>query len=475
MKILMVASEGTPYAKTGGLADVIGALPHSLAHKGHEVAVVLPLYRSAQARLANARRVYDRMPIWISNGSAFQAEIRCQTDRDVRFYFVDVPELFDRPALYGENGQDYPDNHIRFSALCRGALGVARHLFRPDILHCHDWQTGLIGPYLATRLANDPTFLGMKVVFTIHNLGYQGIFGREALDDINLPREMFHPDRMEFWGNISFLKAGIVYSDAISTVSQGYAREIQTPEYGFGMDGLLAQNAHRLTGIVNGVDYGEWNPETDRFIAANFSVDDLAGKRACKADLLRAFGLPDDNLDTPVIGIVSRFASQKGFDLIEQTASTFMQGDVKLVVLGTGEPHYEQLMRRLADSFPGKVGVRVEFNNEVAHKVEAGSDLFLMPSRYEPCGLNQIYSLRYGTVPVVRATGGLDDTIDESTGFKFAGYDGGALLGALGAALDAYQDRGRWTALVKNGMRRDHSWLTAADQYLRLYHQVLSR
>jgi starch synthase len=475
MKILMVASEATPYAKTGGLADVIGALPHALADKGHDVAVVLPLYRSAQPKLTTATRVYDALTLWMSKTRSYAASIRAQSDRGVRFYFVDVPELFDRPALYGEAGKDYPDNHVRFAALCRGALAVARSLFRPEILHGHDWQAGLIGPYIASTFRTDPTFLGMRSVFTIHNLGYQGIYAREALDEIGLPRDMFHPARMEFWGNLSFLKAGIVYADAITTVSRGYAREIQTPEYGFGMEGLLQTRADRLTGILNGVDYGEWSPETDPYIAAPFSVDDLSGKRACKADLLRTFGLPDDDLDRPVIGIVSRFASQKGFDLIEETAPQLLKRDVALTVLGTGEPQYEELMRRLAGQFPGKVGVRVEFSNEVAHKVEAGADIFLMPSRYEPCGLNQIYSLRYGTVPVVRATGGLDDTIDESTGFKFAGYDGGALSGALGAALDAYRSRERWTGIMKNGMRRDHSWSRSADQYVQLYQRVLSR
>jgi starch synthase len=476
MRILMVASEAAPYAKTGGLADVLGALPQALAAKGHQVAVVLPLYRTAAKHTTSAEYVRTGQTIWFSPTRSYVANIRLLVDRGVKYYFLDIPELYDRPALYGEAGEDYPDNHIRFAALTRGALAVARHLFRPDIIHGHDWQAGLIGPYLQSTFHTDPTYLGMRNLFTIHNLGYQGIFGRDALTEIGLPdRDLFRPDRMEFWGNISFLKAGIVYADEITTVSKAYAQEIQTPEYGFGMDGLLRSRADRLEGILNGVDYGEWSPETDPHIAAHYSADDLSGKQICKADLLNVFGLPPENLRRPVIGIVSRFASQKGFDLIEQIAPELMSQDVCVVALGTGEPYYEDLMRRLADLYADRFAVRVEFSNGLAHKVEAGADMFLMPSRYEPSGLNQLYSLRYGTVPVVRATGGLDDTIDESTGFKFADYDGAALLSAVRAALDAFADRQRWAALMINGMRRDHSWSRAADEYVQHYQRVLNR
>ncbi len=473
----MVASEAAPYAKTGGLADVLGALPAALAAGGDQVGVVLPYYRSAAAKAQHSQPVYDRMELWFSPTRSYHVGIRRLDDRGVSFFFVDAPQFFDRPALYGEVNGDYPDNAIRFAVLCRAALGVVRSLFRPDIIHCHDWQAGLVAPYMKTVFRGDPTFAGIRNVMTVHNLGYQGIYGREVLAEIGLPREMYNPARMEFWGNLSYLKAGIVYADALTTVSQGYAREIQTPEYGFGMDGLLRSCADVLTGIVNGVDYSEWNPETDPFTAARFSASDLSGKVACKADLLRTFGLPDDAavLERPLIGIVSRFASQKGFDLIEEVAVPLMeQREVSLVVLGTGELRYEEMLRALAVRYPARVSVRAEFNNAVAHKVEAGSDMFLMPSRYEPCGLNQIYSLRYGTVPVVRATGGLDDTIDESTGFKFAKYSASALFRALNAALDAFPDRERWTQMMKNGMSRDHSWGSAAAEYGALYRSLIA-
>jgi starch synthase len=307
---------------------------------------------------------------------------------------------------------------------------------------------------------------------TIHNLGYQGIFRREAIDEIGMSRELFRSDLLEFWDRINFLKGGIVYADAISTVSPTYAREIQTYEHGFGLDGLLRARSADLTGIVNGVDYREWNPETDPWIAANYSASDLSGKKVCKADLLRTFGLPDSDLERPVVGVVSRFVSQKGFDLIESGAEEMMAEGIFFVVLGTGEPHYEEMMRRLHDRYPGRAAVIIAYDNAIAHKLEAGADIFLMPSRYEPCGLNQIYSLRYGTVPVVRATGGLDDTIEESTGFKFRDYHAAALLGSLRAALTAYREPKKWQSMMRAGMRKDYSWDHSASEYSALYRRM---
>lgn len=472
MKILMAASEGTPYAKTGGLADVMGALPAALADRGEEVAVVLPLYRSAQALAAPAERVFDRMPIWLTKERSYQASIRRLAGNGVQTYFVDCPELYDRPALYGEEA-DYPDNAIRFAVFARAVLGVARALFRPDILHCHDWQSSLIGPMMRHQFRMDPTFLDIKTVLTIHNLGYQGVFPRSTLDDIGLSRDLFRTDALEFWGGINFLKGGLVFADAITTVSKGYAREILTREYGFGLEGLLQTKAPVLSGILNGVDYGEWSPETDSYIAARYSMQDLSGKRLCKLDLLKEFDLPYDRLDRPVIGMVSRFASQKGFDLVEEIAADLLFHDVLLTALGTGESRYETMMRGLAERFPDKVSVKIAYDDELAHKIEAGADMFLMPSRYEPCGLNQIYSLRYGTVPIVRATGGLDDTVDTDTGFKFEDYSGPALMAALDLALTAWKNPARWTALMKSGMKKDHSWGAAAGEYVDLYWSLL--
>lgn len=472
MKILMVASEATPFAKTGGLADVIGALPAALAERGEQVGVVMPLYKGME-RL-NAERVHERMDIQLTPSLGYSVAIRRVVRRDVPFFFVECPPLFDRDQLYGEGGEDYPDNHIRFTVLCRAALGVVRSLFRPDILHCHDWQAAMIGPLMRQQFRLDPTFAGIQNLLTIHNLGYQGIFPREALLELGLGRELYDPGRMEFWKRINFLKGGIVYADAISTVSKAYAREIQTEEHGFGLEGLLRSRADVLTGILNGVDYSEWSPETDPFIAAHYSAEQLEGKRICKTDLLQMFGLPADDPERPVIGIVSRFVGQKGFDLIAEIGDDLMREDVLLTAIGTGEPQYEAAMQALADRYPDKAAVRIAYNNEAAHKIEAGADMFLMPSRYEPCGLNQIYSLRYGTVPVVRATGGLEDTIDAETGFRFTEYSGAALLATIRRALAAYRERREWRTLVTNGMHRDHSWGASAAEYSNLYRRMMA-
>jgi len=471
MKILMVASEATPYAKTGGLADVIGALPAALASRGEQVAVIMPLYREAAGRLQSAERVYADMPIPIGT-HVRTVNIWGIVDRGVQFFFVDDPPLYDRAALYTEAGVDYPDNPLRFAVLCRAALGAVRSLFRPHVIQYHDWQGSLVAPLIRRRFAADPTFYGIKLLFTIHNLGYQGIFPRTVLSDVGLGADLFHPDAMEFHNEINFLKGGIVFADAINTVSRGYAREIQTPELGFGLEGLLQRRSDVLCGIVNGVDYLEWSPENDRYIAAPYSREDLSGKAECKRDLLRTFRLPEERANLPLIGMVSRFVSQKGFDLVAEITPELVKKDVSIVGIGTGEPQYEEMFQSLSRGHPEKVSIRIGYDNEIAHKIEAGSDIFLMPSRYEPCGLNQIYSLRYGTVPVVRATGGLDDTIDEETGFKFTEYSGTALLDAVGAALETYADRARWMAMMRTGMEKDFSWGASAAEYIALYRRL---
>lgn len=464
----MVTSEAAPFAKTGGLADVLGALPAALAAQGHEVAVILPRYRCVS--LAEAERVFDDLTIWMGK-SSYRANLYRKMERGVPYFFVDLPEFYDRPAFYGDAAGDYPDNPVRFAMLCRSALTVVRHLFRPAIVHCHDWQAALTPIYARHFFTFDPTYYGLKFLTTIHNLGYQGIFPATALKDIGLDESLLKPSLLEFFGKINLLKGAMISSDAISTVSPTYAREIQTAELGFGLDGVLRERSGAVYGILNGCDYQQWNPETDSYLPARYSADDLEGKAACKHDLLAEFGLPREG-DAPLIGIISRFVSQKGFDLIEQIAPQLMKENIKLVALGTGEPQYEDLFRGLAAEHPAKAAVRIAYDNALAHRVEAGSDLFLMPSLYEPCGLNQIYSLRYGTVPVVRATGGLDDTIDESTGFKFQAYSGTALWDALRAALDAYRDRQAWLERMRIGMRRDFSWDASAQEYSRLYSRL---
>ena len=470
-KVLMVASEAAPFAKTGGLADVLGALPKALAAYGIETAVVLPKYRGLHSD--GMHRAWNELPIVIGP-FRYTAGIDLVIRDGVPFFFVDIPALFDRPALYGEPTGDYADNHIRFAALSHAALGVARHLFRPNIFHAHDWQAALVPVFLRQFYSYDPTFIGAKSVFTIHNMGYQGRFGRAAVADLGLPNSLYRPDGLEFFGDINLMKGALNSSDAITTVSPRYAMEIQTPEGGFSLDGVLRDRGAAVTGILNGCDYAEWNPATDSLLPARYSAVDLGGKRECKAELLRTFGLPvEPNMDRPLVGIVSRFADQKGFDLIAEVGWDLLLEDMSLVALGSGEPRYEALFRELTGRAPDRFGNWIGYNNALAHLVEAGSDIFVMPSKYEPCGLNQMYSLRYGTPPVVRAVGGLDDTIDAQTGFKFEGYSGWALLEKLREALAAYQDRDSWTALMRRGMAKDYSWAASAARYAELYQGLL--
>ncbi|MBV9769712.1 MAG: glycogen synthase GlgA [Bryobacterales bacterium] len=470
MKILMVASEATPFVKTGGLADVVGALPGALQERGEQVAVVLPAYR--ENRYPDATREAYRN-LWILTGPGYSVDIQQAVEHGVSYYFVQCPALYDRDGIYGSGPEDFPDNYLRFAVLSLAAAGVARHLFRPDVLHLHDWQAGLTPVYIREHFRGDPTFRRMKTLLTIHNLGYQGIFGPEVLSQIALDHRLMNPDQLEFYGKLNFLKAGIAWSDAVSTVSKGYAREIQTPEYGFGLDGFLRRHGP-ITGIVNGVDYAQWNPEHDPHIAKNYSASDLSGKRACKQALLAEYGLPQDNLDRPLFGIISRFAAQKGFDILEDAASRLLRENVSLVVLGSGDSKYESMFGALREAFPEKVGLRVGYDNGLSHRIEAGADMFLMPSHYEPCGLNQIYSLKYGTVPVVRATGGLDDTIDEGTGFKFRDYSPDALLGAIDLALRAFRNPQQWVYRMRLGMQKDFSWRASAAEYMDLYRQLVA-
>ena len=466
----MIASEAAPFAKSGGLADVVGALPAALEKLGHEVAVLLPRYLNTWRR-AN-RRVLE--PYSVQLGPFAWWPSVYTTEEPSPFYFLDLPDFYGRDGLYSDRRGDFGDNDLRFGLLSLAVFEFARRLFRPDILHCHDWQAGLVPAYLKIWLSSDPVFLKTKTIETIHNLGYQGVFPASNLSRLGLPGWVYRPDLLEFYGNISLLKAGLVYADELSTVSPRYAQEIQTPEQGFGLDGLLRARSHQLTGILNGVDYSEWNPETDTHIPENYSVDDLSGKAVCKRELLQEFGLGHAPLDRPLIGIVSRLTGQKGADLIAEAAPAIFREDVYMVLVGSGERYYENMFRQIAANNPGRVGLHFGYDNALAHRVEAGSDIFLMPSRYEPCGLNQIYSLRYGTVPIVRATGGLDDTIDGETGFKFWEFSAYALILAVEACLRSWKDQGRWVAMMRTGMQRDFSWLASAVQYSALYERLLA-
>lgn len=477
MRILFVASESLPYAKTGGLADVIEALPRSLVKLGHNVAVFLPRYRGIETNSV----VMQSMTIPQGTRLRFPSVMSGSIHRGVRYFFLDDPAYFDREGLYAEKNRDYADNAERFTEFSRAAIELAKHIWTPDLIHCNDWQTAMVPVLLRTSYGDDPAVKDIPVVFTIHNMGYHGTFPKDALERAGIPAVLFNPGGIEFFGSVNFLKGGLVFSDYLTTVSRKYAQEIQTPEFGFGLEGVVRARADRLVGILNGVDYSSWSPERDTLIPAKYSAKNLDGKRVCKTALVEEFKLIKSNGNRPVVGIVSRFADQKGFDLIAQVATQLVQEELSLAVLGTGERKYEDLFRALAMDFPGRVAVVTAYDNRLAHLVEAGSDMFLMPSRYEPCGLNQIYSLRYGTVPIVRATGGLEDTIeqfdlehDTGTGFKFYEYSGAALLYSLRQALHHYSNEGVWKRIQLNGMAKDFSWNTSAAEYAKLYEAALA-
>ncbi|HTS37238.1 MAG TPA: glycogen synthase GlgA [Candidatus Solibacter sp.] len=477
MNIAFVASEGVPFSKTGGLADVVGALPRALAALGHQVSVYLPRYR--QTKLLDASTAVRSITVPFDDHYRFSSLVTIGTQGSVRFYFVEYPPYFDRDALYGTPAGDYPDNAERFALFCRSVLEASKIIGVPQIFHCHDWQSALVPVLLRTIYAEDPAFKEVGTVFTIHNMGYQGLFPPETLPLLMLPWDLFTISKMEFFGQVNFLKGALTYSDYITTVSRKYSQEIQTAEYGFGLEGVLRDRAATVTGIVNGVDYEEWSPQTDKFAAAKFSPQDLLGKDKNKLDLLAAFGIKNADPKLPVIGIVSRFAAQKGFDLIAQIADRLAREEMILLILGSGDKSYEEMFARLSKQFPKKIAVKVAYDNAIAHKIEAGADMFLMPSRYEPCGLNQIYSLKYGTVPIVRATGGLDDTIEswdarsgKGTGFKFTEYNGESLLLTIKQALQAYRDQTSWQVLMRNGMGKDFSWNASAREYGKVYERV---
>lgn len=470
LRVLMVGSEVAPFAKSGGLADVLGALPLALTRGGAEVAVLMPRY--SLIPLDRLQRVYDHLPLVLGNDQ-IPAQVYAFRERGIQYYFLDIPALYGRPGLYYEDGHDYPDNFRRFAALSLAGCEIIRRLFRANILHCHDWQTGLAPLYLKQRYRLDPNFMAVRSVFTIHNLAYQGIFGKEILPLVGLPETTFDSGDVEFYGKLSYLKAGIASADAVTTVSPTYAEEIQTPAAGWGLDGLLRARKASLHGILNGADYSLWDPEWDPYLTANYSAKDLSGKAECKRELLESVGLDPELLQNkPLIGIVARLSQQKGFDLIASVADELMEEEIALVVLGSGEARYVDLFESLAKRYPGRVAFRQGYNESLAHKIEAGADLFLMPSQYEPCGLNQIYSLRYGTVPIVRAVGGLDDTVTPETGFKFDAYTGEAMLAAIRQAVKAFGNKRAWKKRMVSGMGLDYSWSASADQYLELYRKL---
>lgn len=477
MHIVFAASECTPWAKTGGLADVVGALPRALVKLGHRVSVFLPYYRQVAKAVPDAPVVLASVTVPFPSYNRFVRVLDGGVAEGVAHYFVDCPEMFDRESFYGTPAGDYPDNAERFGLFSRAVIEASKVMGVPDVFHVHDWQAAMVAVMLRSVYFFDPMLRHVPVVLSIHNAGYQGLFPPRTMETLLLPWDMFTFDKLEQNDNLNFLKGGIVYADAITTVSRKYAEEVQTAEFGNGLDGLLRQRSGDLFGILNGVDYVEWDPAVDPHIAAHYSAEKLEGKRACRRDLLHAFGLEDASDETAVIGVVSRFATQKGFDFIVAIIERLVAEDMVLLMLGNGEEFYEKLLMEMAARYPSKVRVRVKYDNVMAHKIEAGADMFLMPSRYEPCGLNQIYSLKYGTVPIVRATGGLEDTIDEQAegggnGFKFWGYSAWALMDAIYRALGTFQNKEQWVGMMRRGMAQDFSWDRPAEEYVRVYERV---
>jgi len=480
MKLLFVTSEAAPYSKTGGLADVSSGLPAALAALGVQVKVVTPLYRAVAEGDHPLTTLKSTFQV---NFRGRELHGRVSVHRlqpDLSYYFIGRDEFFDRSFLYGTPQGDYFDNADRFIFFSRAVLAACRLLrFRPDIVHCHDWQAALIPALLKHSPESHPFWQKTRSVLTIHNLAYQGVFSQEYMPVSGLPPDLFTMEGLEFYGQMNFLKAGIVFADRITTVSKTYAKEICTPEFGYGLDGVLRQHKSSLTGILNGVDYASWNPAVDPHIARHYSRSDLSGKLLCKQELRRIYGLTGLP-GNPLIGMVARLVEQKGLDIILDAVDGILKTGADMVILGSGEDRYHKELGALARRHKGRLGVRIGFDPALAHKIEAGADIFLMPSRYEPCGLNQMYSLKYGTIPLVRATGGLEDTVHEfdpktgrGNGFKFKSYSAPALISSVRRATALYKQKDMWASLVRNAMRADFSWDTAARKYLSLYERVL--
>ena len=474
LKILFVSAEVHPFAKTGGLADVSGALPPALYKLGHDIPVIVPKYSctSKAGKRMQALKVDLELPGFSQKGTLFQSEL---TD-SVPVYLIEHDGYYNREHIYGEPGSDYPDSLERFAYFCRVILEAAKKLdFKPDIIHCNDWHTGLIPVYLKT----DPWFSQTKTLFSIHNLGYQGNFPYSQLVTTGLDESLFREEGIEFYGQISFLKGGLIFADILTTVSPAYSKEIQTPELGFGMEGILQKRSNQLHGILNGVDYTVWNPETDPLIPTNYGPQSLSQKKQCREDLVKMFSLRL-NKRTPILCMITRLSEQKGIDLILQARDALDEEDVALLILGTGETRYESFFLQWSQDRPDRIATALRFDEPLGHRILAGSDMLLMPSSYEPCGLTQMYALKYGTVPIVRDIGGLKNSIQEfndktgkGTGFKFKVPKAQYFLKSLQKALSCFNQIKTWKKLMLNGMAKDNSWEVSAKQYSRLYQKSL--
>lgn len=462
MKILLCASEVVPFAKTGGLADVAGALPQALEALGQEVIIAMPRYKAINDSKFRMQRFKD--------GISYSV-----VGRNIRVYFIENDKYFHRDGLYGDKTGDYKDNLERFSYYCRKTLELLKEInFTPDIIHVHDWQAALIPVYLKALYADDAFYKNIKTVLTIHNIGYQGLFPREEFPKLGLDWNLFNIEGLEFYGKINILKAGIEFSDYINTVSPTYSKEIQTKEFGFGLEGVLNKRRDSVFGILNGLDYFIWNPQDDRFIAKNYSFESIQDKYKNKEDLQRICKLPLRQ-DLPLFGIVSRLAEQKGFDILAEAVDSICKINLQLVILGTGDIKYHLILQGMVKKYPKVISLHLKFDDPLAHKIYAGSDMFLMPSKYEPCGLGQMISFKYGTIPLVFKTGGLADTVNNDNGFVFERYSRDNLIKAVKQAAAVFKNKKKWAKLIERGMRYNFSWEESAKKYLRLYEKTRAR
>lgn len=479
----MVSSEVAPFAKTGGLADVVGALPKALTRKGVSCGVVLPLYKMVRQGNHQVKDTGKDICVNLGGRSISGRIFIGRLTVGIPTYFIRMDHYYDRDGLYGTPEGDYHDNCERFVFFCRAVFEILKALdLRFDIIHCHDWQSALVPVYICTLYKKDSD--NLKSVLTIHNLGYQGQFWHWDMPLTGLGWEHFNWKELEFYGKINLLKGGIVYADAITTVSRTYALEIQGEEQGCGLEGVLRERSKDIYGIINGIDYKGWDPRSDRLIPRRYTIKSLAGKGICKAHLQKRCGL-EVNAEVPLIGMITRLTEQKGLDIFLDAIDRIMEYQVQFVVLGLGEAYYHDALRKVSERYPTRFSLNIAFDDPLAHQIEAGADMFLMPSRYEPCGLNQLYSLRYGTVPIVRETGGLADTVVDctedtlndgtATGFSFKQYSADALVSAIMRALRAFKEKEKWLTLMKNGMRKDWSWARSATDYIALYEKLLGK
>ncbi|MCM8795145.1 MAG: glycogen synthase GlgA [Candidatus Omnitrophica bacterium] len=460
MKIVQAASEVVPFAKTGGLADVVGALPLALERLGQEIIIVMPEYKQVK----NSKIKVNKLKQDISYATLGE---------NIKVYFIRNDAYFNREGLYGDKTGDYKDNLERFSYYCRRTLELLKEInFKPDIIHLHDWQASLIPVYLKTHYLNDQFYKDTRTLLTIHNIGYQGLFPKEEFPKLGLDWSLFNIEGLEFYQKINLLKAGIEFSDIINTVSPTYSHQIQTKEFGFGLEGLLTKRKDAIFGILNGVDYSIWNPQTDKFIIKNYSLKNWEDKYKNKEDLQKFCNLPVKK-DICLFGIVSRLAEQKGFDILTEAIDVISKLGLELVILGTGDLRYHEILLAVAKKYPKVISLHLRFDDPLAHKIYAGSDIFMMPSKYEPCGLGQLISLKYGTIPLVFKTGGLADTVNKDNGFVFDKYDKEELIKTIKRAIETFKDKNKWQVLVKRAMQYDFSWEVSAQRYIQLYERML--